>query len=168
MDLRVRGAISRDDFLRMQRLFMRPRRWAIVLGLVVAALWSVALYSSLSRALERGKGYGAVVGLLVAALYFAAYFLLFLPWWWRRAYAQQKTLHAPFEYRFSGTHFRMESSFGNAELPWDIFRNWRSGKHLILIYQTDKLVHLIPRRLLAASDAEKLEGLLLERLGRAA
>jgi hypothetical protein len=118
--------------------------------------------------MERGRGYGAAFGLLAAGLYFAGYFALFLPWWWRRSYAQQKTLHVPFEFQISHDIFRMQGPFGNAELPWSVFRKWRSGKHMILVYQTDKLVNMIPRRMLSSGDAEKLENLLLQRLGRAA
>jgi hypothetical protein len=78
-----------------------------------------------------------------------------------RVFTQQKDLSAPFEMTLTDQEFSMRNEFGESHLPWDSFVKWKEDKEMLLLYRSDVMFQMLPKRLLH-SDGEL--GYVLSRL----
>ena len=71
----------------------------------------------------------------------------------KRTFAKYKALHEPFRLEFTEGGMSAFSSIGQSALAWDYLLTLKEGKLLFLIYQTDNLFHIFPKRFLAGPDS---------------
>lgn len=154
-----------EDYLAAVRLNMRPRKaWAVV-GIVLLVVFAAAIGLMLWR-LASGQGQWFDFALAAAVVWLVAWYWVFLPRQVRKLYSQQRSLQEPFEAIFDDAGMRTRSERGDGTLLWADAHKWRESKHLFLIYQSDALFHLLPKRCFG-SEAEQaqLRDLLLSRVG---
>jgi len=92
---------------------------------------------------------------LIAALVLGAFVIarfVVVPRQLSRVFTQQKDLSAPFEMNLSDQEFSMRNEFGESHLPWDSFVKWKEDKEMLLLYRSDVLFHMLPKRLLHSDD----------------
>lgn len=166
--VRIAGSIELRDYMRAQRLHLRPR---LVVGLLGLLLLLLALGAAGFRIYQWSAGEidASEAGLLPSLLLFlAAFFLLFLPWRLRRSYRRHRMLHAPFEIAFDDRTMSATNEFGHSSVPWSTFVRFRESKHVFLLYPADGLFHVIPKRLLSGDEeVNALRALLTEKVGPA-
>lgn len=69
-----------------------------------------------------------------------------MPWNTRRVFLQQKTLHVEHQIMISSEMIETNSEYGVTRMPLSDFCKYKVGKNLILLYQSEALFHIFPRR----------------------
>lgn len=158
--------IEPGDYRRAAWIHMRPRR---AFGVVGAALVLLALFVfsvALLRFFRSGQDLTVVLFLGVAMAYLAIYFFLWIPRQLNRLYAQQKLLHGEFIFEISDEHLISRSVHGESKLPWSVFHKWKSGRDIVLLYQSDALFHVFPGRSFpSTADFDSFQAILRKHLG---
>jgi hypothetical protein len=72
-------------------------------------------------------------------------------------------LHEPFEMQFTDEGLFGGSQYGESRLPWRLFCKFKENRQLFLVYQSDALMHIIPKRLLEGPHAVELLRKVLQR-----
>jgi len=146
MPVVVEGQLTMAEFLRAQYLHLRPRPWVAIVGGVIlgASLFVIGLSWAL-RSSERGIPSSAVV-LLGVLLYLAILFFGYLPWRFRRLFTQQKGLHGSFRLEFADGGVSASTAHGQAQCPWSHIHKWKEGRHLLLLYFSDAMFAIVPKR----------------------
>ncbi len=98
--------------------------------------------------------------------YFAFLFGFIYPRRIRKIFRQQKILHAPHSFNVADEAVFTKSDIGEAKLTWDYFQKWKEGKNLFLLYQSDVMFHIVPKRCFASpEEMAQFRKLLLEKMG---
>lgn len=148
----VRFTLTADDYaaasrLHMTRAFYRNKllKLAVIMGLFYAALiffiigewtWPIA-----AVALGAGAAAAAIVALGIAVTNH-----ILLPRRSRRIHAQQKSLHDEFELCWDETGFDLSTPSARSRHQWADFRQWAEGPDGIILYQSDALFNMLPKR----------------------
>lgn len=152
--------LSADDYVAASMLhsrWTRKRIWtsaaATAIGLALAAVgnhWLLVAGSALA-----GGAIGGAVAYEVARR-------LFLPWRARRLFAQQRSLQRPVQFTWDAEGLSWSSANGSGRTPWSDYVKWRQNEHILLLYHSDALFQMLPKR--AFSSDLQLPS-LLARLG---
>jgi hypothetical protein len=157
--------LTADDYLDALRLHRRRVYW---FGRFRFAYWGTFLFLLIALGLM-GSGPSAwtTPGLLlffVAALAFLTDRLL-LPRQARRIYRQQQSLQRPFRLTVTDDGIQAVSASFTGSHAWSDYRRWIEGRDQFLLYQSDVLFLIIPKRSVPRSD--DLRGILSEKIRRA-
>ncbi len=157
----LRGRITEKDYVRAQWLHLRPRPVLAALGIVIAAaaicLSAWQIYSWGTGELEAADA--AKLPTIVSIL--AGYFAIIVPWRFRKSFRTARALHEPLEMEITDSGLFGYSQYGEARLPWKLFYRFKENHHVFLVYQSDALLHIIPKRLLEGPKAvEAVRGIL--------
>ncbi|GGF71944.1 hypothetical protein GCM10007301_34610 [Azorhizobium oxalatiphilum] len=74
----------------------------------------------------------------------------------RKLYAQQKTLQRPFDVSWTDDELRTTSEDGNWRLRWSDFREVKANDKVILFFESDYMMRIIPRRHLTSAQQADL------------
>jgi hypothetical protein len=73
----------------------------------------------------------------------------------KKIFTQQKELNSPFELEFTDTGMTTSNEFGNSTRPWKNFIKWKENSELIMLYHSDVMYSIIPKRIF--SDSQQIE-----------
>jgi hypothetical protein len=73
----------------------------------------------------------------------------------KKIFKQQKTLQVPATVEVHETGFESENSYGSSRGEWSDFVGYKENKDYFIIYQSDVMYNIIPKR--AFNDSEELE-----------
>ena len=153
MSLRLDGQLLWSDYLRSQYLHLRPRLWLAVVGAVLLVLFAWASYVTIADWID---DIGSWVPPAICAgvlLYFVLYFGVIIPISAYRIFRQQKSLNLPFSIEASSEAFCSFNETGTIAMPWSHFVKWKESGKLFLLYHSDVLFNLVPKRFFQ-SDAQ--------------
>lgn len=153
MSLRLDGQLLWSDYLRSQYLHYRPRPWLALVGTVVLVLIVWASYVTISDWLSGTGPWILAVICVVALLYVVLYVGVIIPVSAYRIFKQQKSLNLPFSIEASSEAFCAFNETGKTTMPWSYFVKWKESEKLLLLYHSDVLFNLVPKRLFQ-SDAQ--------------
>ncbi len=71
---------------------------------------------------------------------------LYLPRRTGRLYAQQKSMQRPFAMRWDEDNVYFDSEEYSARTPWSDFSKWREGKDIFMLYLSDVMFRIVPKR----------------------
>jgi hypothetical protein len=83
------------------------------------------------------------------------YHNVFIPYRIRKIFEQQKELSEPFIIEIGEDIIKVSSASGYSERPISDFHKWKENKSLFLIYQSDVLFNIIPKRFLTNPEQEE-------------
>lgn len=169
----VRFRLLEDDMVAAARLFgreglRRPRtlRLSAILALMAFALNTALLvgveHFDLSIFLAR-----LPVILFFTALPFAVLWglvALLTPRAARKTFRQQRSLQVEMTCSWSDAGFAVSSEYGAFEIPWSHFLRWAEDERTFLLYESDRLYRLMPKRVLAPDQQSSLR-LALTQIG---
>jgi hypothetical protein len=70
---------------------------------------------------------------------------------------------------FDETGIVADNEFGHATVPWSDYVKWKENDHLFLLYVSDPVFHIVPKRYFGgADDVEKLRQILKAQIGSSA
>ena len=161
--IEVNGIFQPRDYVRAQYLHIRPRPFYKVLGTLVLALFLWAAWLSLTSG-----DFGAFdVLFLVTIVALILNFTVYIPWKTRRVYRQQKALQREQSFKFDDAGASISNENGQATMPWSDYLKWKQNDHLILLYLSDCMYHMLPRRMFVDPTAfERLGEILTSKIGQ--
>jgi len=158
----VEYRISENEYARANRLFVRPgprQRW--LYGLIATVLLALAAVSPSWRILAGGALVGGVAGYLLTCH-------VILPWLARRQYRNYPAVRTPAGIALDDDGLRFRGRDFDSLLRWGQLIRWRENDEFILVYQTPRLYHIVPKRLARDGlDIDALRGALGENIGPA-
>jgi hypothetical protein len=97
--------------------------------------------------------------------WYAVVYFLIVPTRAGLTYRRQKALQRPYDVGWNANGVAIDNEFSNGVTPWSDYRKWRESKGLFLLYLSDRLFHLLPKRAFANEDAvATFRGVLRERI----
>jgi len=143
---RIHARLEVDDYLAAQQLHTRWTRRQ--LG-VVAAMLGAGLLLAWASMHERwafvvacsllGGAVGGIVAREVARRFV-------LPWRSRRVFTQQKSLQRPVEFWWDDDALHGSNDRGSNSTPWSDYVKWRQSERIILLYLSDAMFQMVPKR----------------------
>ncbi len=151
--MKIKCQLEWTDYLNSQLLHMQPGRLAkkILYGVLLVAM----ICGFIGGFFLFATGQLELLGDLSLSFFSVAIFVLlyilylrymFLPKQVKKVFFQQKELSAPFEIEFTDTSMLASNEFGNSTRPWKNFIKWKENKELLLLYHSDMLYNIIPKR----------------------
>jgi hypothetical protein len=151
----IRFNLTADDYVEANRLHtMRASRGA--LWAMIAIVWLI--YSGLPFFIN-GKwdwphaAASAGVGAIMAAIVVILVYRYTLARRSRRIFAQQKSLHSEVEASWDNDGLELATPSARSRHHWTDFQKWTEGPNVILLYQSDVLFNMLPKRVFS-SDAD--------------
>jgi hypothetical protein len=149
----LKGKFELADVKAAQSLHARPDRWVTwagygLLGLIALAFIAEIVFAAMGRLSWTYVLYPAILlGFLVLYRFYLR------PYQITRSYNQHKELSSPFEMQLTDEGYAITNSYGSGKIPWGDFAKWRADDQVILLYRTDNMFNMVPKRLLH-SDTE--------------
>lgn len=146
--------ISQSDYIAAGKLFSRLTKKAklILLALVpivIAAIWFGGSWA-----------YPVIGGVIGGVISWALIIWIINPWSLRRHYRQHPMIHEPISVALDSTGVHFSSSYGSNLLAWVHIIKWRHNDLYVMLYQSPRVYHLIPKRI--ADDGFDLDTLLAQ------
>jgi len=151
----IQGTFTEEDYLnanKLHRRYSKTWRWLyIALILELCLLLFLAFYTQ--------RWTPVIIGVILALLLIGLY-MVYLPYRLRKIFKQQKELHRPYTITIdeAGTHFKNE--MGEANRPWNIFLKWKEDDNIIILYHSDLLFSMLPKRYLNDESIQFIRGQL--------
>lgn len=162
--MKIRCQIEPADYVRAQYLHLRPRPLIKWLGIFLVALF---LLVSLQQIFIPADGkISALPFILLAVLaYLVITYGVWLPYRTKKIYKQQKTLQEPYDSELTDDEFISTNSIGAARIKWRDFHKYKVGRDMILLYQSDLIFHMFPRRWFGEGEYDRFLAILKSSLG---
>jgi len=141
------GALTYKQFRAGQRLHGGSQ--LALLG--IFCFLAVVFVVSAIFAVVEGEPIWRPLGLLA----FAAVFLLLIglqEWSIRRAWKTHKLAHDRIRGVLDETSLSVEGEVGSARIPWDRLHQWQASSKVLLIYQSNNALHILPRELFGSDE----------------
>ncbi len=153
--MKISAQLAWTDYLKAQRLHMRPGTLVGILRYVALGFFVLAV---IAGGLSQGWLFFMPIIVLIAAI--ALYFYVFFPRRVRHLFEQHKELAAPTEYEITPEGLTSTSQYGSSNRPWGIFRKWKEDRNLLMLYITDIQFIMIPKRFCTPEQLAALHGYL--------
>jgi hypothetical protein len=144
---------------------MRPSHFQQIAIYFLLALLVLSLVVYLVLVFGRGGGLGDVWWLwpvVFVAAFLVIYLRVLLPWNARRVFFQQKESASPFEHEITETAFNSSGQYGSATRPWVNFHKWKEDKDLLMLYLSDVMFIVIPKRFCTPEQVDAIRARLVE------
>ncbi len=161
--VRIEGQYSVEDFQAAQKLHFQSPPGKFVFScsgnflLFAVVLLLAGFVGAAFLRLPGGFFLLIPAGLAAGYVFFE---LIQRPRQMRRLFEQQKELSMPFEIEISEAGFGFKNSNGSGLRPWGQFARWKEDGTLFMLYRSDVVFDMIPKRLLAGGEAETVRQLL--------
>ena len=161
------GQLTADDYIAANKLHMRKRGWKRVAWVVFWVLLGVGALLSADVAIrDPNSGLPPLLLILLIAVTQLFVRLFYLPRRVRRVYSQQRNLQLPFESVCTDSGIESTNANTSSRLPWSHLIRWKEGATLFVLYQSDLMMTMVPKRCFAQPEqVDAFRGLLTERLG---
>lgn len=105
---------------------------------------------------------------IAAVAFFAWFFNFFYPRRLRRIFFQQKSAQLPYVATITDETLQTKSEVSEEKLPWNHFIQWRENDNLFVLYQSDTMIRIMPKRCFASpQQIIEFHHLLEKKLGPA-
>lgn len=150
--MEIKGTLQPEDVLAGQWLHMKPAPFFSVVGILLIALFLWALWLSFfgSYQLPVYANHWVFPG---AAVYFVLHFSLWFPYKVKRSYRQHKSLQREFSFLVSDDGVFGQNEKGQVNVPWTEYLKWKENKKCFLLYLSDSMFQVIPKRFFQSEDA---------------
>ena len=152
----VQQDLKPEDYRHAVFLHLRPRPIIGLAGLLVLALFVFALVLKLTSPDPWDR---LTFILLGGSVYLGVYFFVLIPRRANKSFAQNRFLKDHGECDIDDTGLHTRSDLGATEIPWDHLHKWKESKRMLLLYPTDTMYIIFPRRLFDAEGWEEFREL---------
>ena len=153
-------AACRANFLAAWRRPSALKRYAIGIGVtaVLGGAFGWFAEREIVPALIVATGAGLYMALLLLVILGLTFLLL--PRRARKLFAQQRSIHRRFEYRWSEDGLESSSDLGSVTRAWSDFHGWRRAPSTFLLYHNAQMFEFLPIRVMTGEQAEDLHATL--------
>lgn len=74
----------------------------------------------------------------------------------RRNFRLQRSLHGDFRYGWSDDKLTVGTEYGSFDMPWSHFHGWAENDRMLLLFESDRLYRVIPKRVLSPEQETDL------------
>ncbi len=144
----LKGKFELADLKAAQDLHARTSkfaRWVIIILIVVLALFII---TGIVFALRNSISWTFMIYPVFILGFLALYRYWLRPYQIKRAYTQHKELSSLFEMDLTDEGYNIKNDYGSGKIPWKDFAKWKSDEKIILLYRTDNMFNMVPKRLL--------------------
>ncbi|OHB79427.1 MAG: hypothetical protein A2Z25_17625 [Planctomycetes bacterium RBG_16_55_9] len=159
----IQQDINAGDYRRALFLHLRPRPVFAVAGVLVLLLFLLVLVCKLCSVDRWGRGTFIMIGVL---LYLVTYFFWLLPRWASKSFKQNQFLKHKAMCVIDAAGLHSTSEVGNSDIPWDHFLKWKMGGNMILLYFTDTMYFIFPKRLFSVEFWDEFRAMADSKLKR--
>ncbi len=144
----INGKFELADLKAAQALHARAGRLVTWLGFLMLGVIILFLVGGILLALLGSLPWSIII-FPALILGFLAFFQFYLrPYQITRSYNQHKELSSPFELEITDEGYSIKNSYGTGKIPWKDFAKWKEDQQVILLYRTDNMFNMVPKRLL--------------------
>jgi hypothetical protein len=161
----VRFRLTEDDMVRAARLYtlVSLRRPKTIISLAITFLLCLLLMAWLGGVIfplnmdRLAQEWPTVLGAGVFpfVLVFAV-ILIGNPMLARRTFRQQRSLHGEVGLTWTAERLEFDSEYGQFAMPWSHFTRFGEDKHTFVLFESDRLYRIIPKRVLDADTDRDL------------
>jgi hypothetical protein len=149
--MELKGKIQFEDLMAAQWLHMRPRRTMGVIGILLLGLAVLAMVGSFLHG-KQSLTDPMLWILPVVLVYLALLFFVWFPRKVRRSYSQRKDFKHEISMVVTSDSLEMRTEQGYSVKPLTDYLKWKEGKNVFLLYLSDHLFHIVPKRFFAAHE----------------
>ncbi|MBN2499455.1 MAG: YcxB family protein [Anaerolineales bacterium] len=149
--MKTQVQLELPDCLNAQKLHMRQSiqtQGTIFLFLALFGILGLAAFFVPEMEIYR---YFSIFLLVISSAFFFLRYV-FLPNRVKKVFAQQKELHAPIEMEITADALLTTNPYGHAERPWSLFIRWKEDDNVLLLYHSNALFTILPKRALNAEQ----------------
>ena len=150
--MKIKGQFQWTDYLAAQLLHAQPSGSQRIIQYVAYAFLALVFVSMLYLFFRFGAKIENILPILLfilAVIFPFFYRKVFMPNQVKKSFSQQKGMSLPFEFDFTETGMHTSNELGNNTLPWEYFTKWKENEDIIILYQSDSIIHMLPKRLFA-------------------
>ena len=163
--MELNGRIAVEDFLAAQWVHVRPRRSLAVVGVTLLGLLILAMAASfLGRRQSLTDPMVWILPGILAYLVFIAF--VWVPRKVRRSYSQRKDFQHEISMMVTSAGVEARTEQGYCVKPWSDYLKWKEGKNVFLLYLSDQLFQIVPKRFFAArEDIDAFRNVIRQSIG---
>jgi hypothetical protein len=149
--MKAAGTFAPEDLVSAAWVHLRPRKSLALVGLLLLALVvGMTMFIFLTgSAHEVGWAAWAMPGF---TLYGALVFGVGIPYKCRRSYAQRKDLQRPCTFAAGEGGFEFSTEGITGTKKWSDYLKWKEGEKCFMLYMSDNVYQVIPKRFLQSED----------------
>jgi len=148
----IEGTYQVEDYVQANRLHMRQKwlRNTFVRLVFYGTLFCLSVFVGIWVAISSTdqSPLSILAAILPIILMIALLGYIYLPYRMKKIFAQQKELHLPFKMQISEAGIHSENSLGQGTRPWNMFTKWKEDQKIMMIYHSDVMFSMLPKRLL--------------------
>jgi hypothetical protein len=144
--MKIKAQIEWKDYLEAQLLHMQPTGFARWIGYALLVLSGLVFLISLLLLIMRQLALEFFLLIVFIASAAAVYRYALLPWRVKKIFQQQKELSMPYEIEITDAGLNITNELGNSLRPWKNFSKWKESKELFLLYHSDVMFTILPKR----------------------
>jgi hypothetical protein len=148
----LQGKFKPEDYIKALYLHLRPKPWFKYIVIALLSLCLVVFVASASSPDSLINAFSIFVPILIFGLFYIFILFVIMPWNVRRIFSQQKTLHSEHTTVISPETIESTSEHGSMKMRLSDFHKYKVGKDMILVYQSQVLFHMFPRRFFASEE----------------
>lgn len=155
------------DYLSVQYLDLRRRKGLVAFGILGLLIGVWVSYEGLQYGFRTGDwsfGLFFVPGLIT---FFLLLYLVILPIQTRKTFRQQRPLQVAQRWTLEENGLKISSELGTHHFPWSHVWRWLENRRLFVLYESARVMHMIPKRDLSASQEARLREVLESHVGPA-
>lgn len=163
--MELKGRVVVGDLLAAQWVHVRPRRSLAVVGMVLLGLtvFVMAAQFIAHRPSLTDPGTWIMPGILA---YFAFTAFVWVPGRVRRSYSQRKDFQHEISMVVTSAGIEARTVQGYGVKPWSDFLKWKEGKSVFLLYLSDHMYQVVPKRFFAGrADIDAFRNVISESIG---
>lgn len=159
------GTIQVEDLISANWVHIRPRRTLALIDITLLALFFLAVILAFFGGRREPDWQDWLMLLLVPCV--ATIVAFVVPYKCRRAYEQRKDLQKECTLLPSDEGLSFKSADVEGMKAWSDYLKWKEGKSVFLLYVSDNLYQLVPKRFFATeADIENFRDTLTRRVKR--
>jgi hypothetical protein len=160
--MKLSGKFEWTDYRDFQYLHMAPLGAAKIIRNIVYGLAGLAFLASLYLYAAGWLDLFIVLLLVVTAMIVGLLQFVLVPWRARKIYNQQKELSMPFEMEIREDGLSASNELSSSRRPWNNFLKWKENRDMFLLYHSDVMATIIPKRFLKPEQLEAIKRHLRE------
>lgn len=145
--MELSGTLTATDLVVAQWVDIKPRPAFAIVGIALLATGIWAIWYSFSVPSLRGNGW-----LLLGSLGLMAALAVRIRYKAIRIYRQRRAMQRSIRLEPTDTGLFSKSETGHGITPWSDFLKWKEGNGLFLLYVSDDMFHIVPKRFFNSED----------------
>jgi hypothetical protein len=153
--MKLKGQLLWTDYLNSQLLHARWSGPGIIVSYGILLIMALGVLGSLYLVAVGAFPFVMMIPGIIFVILILLYRYIYFPDRVKRIFFQQKELALPFEIEVTDAGLIVSNELGHGTRPWKNFIKWKEDKELLILYHSDVLYSILPKRIF--SDPRQVE-----------